>query len=72
MTRRRPRPRKFSRGMQIWSLEQLWGLIRADCWVYVRHKPYAPGWIMSRQFRSLAHDVEAGVVYMAIPNLEGR
>lgn len=60
------RKRKFSRGMQVWSLDQVWGLIHSGGWIWIRHKAYHPGWIMSRTIRSLQSDIDRGHVFMAV------
>lgn len=62
------RARKFKKGKQITSLDEMTPLFIANAWIYCHDKPLHPGWWGSWQLHLLSYYIHRGALFHADNN----
>jgi hypothetical protein len=69
------KPKKFTRGRQIKSLDTLNRRLKKDGWVIMRfgekEKPIHAGWFVGFPFRTVLQYLELGRIFVAVENKRG-
>ncbi len=58
--------RMYEPGAKVASMQELASALEAGRWVFINHKPYHPGWLVSMTYHSLRLYVRAGRVRVAV------
>jgi len=60
--------RKYKKGREIISFEGLLSYLKEDGFVYLRHKIYHRGWVLSLKLRYLSDLMDKGEIKRALKN----
>jgi hypothetical protein len=63
---------KYIKGEAITSLDQLYGLLSKNQYIFQGKRPKHHGWILSYQFRYICRQLELGNFYIAVENKEDK